>query len=79
MPSIACPIADCDYSTGDVDPAVAAALLTVHNNIHVGAAAPHHTAKQKAPKLSRPSISSESSEETWNAFKARWTLFKRGT
>jgi len=79
MPSHACPIVDCDYSTGDVDPAVAAALLIVHNNTHVGAAAPQHTAKQKAPKLSRPSISSESSEETWNAFKARWTLFKRGT
>ena len=79
MPSIACPIADCEYATGDVDPVIAAAaLLTVHNNIHIGAAAPHH-AKQKAPKLSRPSISSESTEETWNAFKARWDLFKRGT
>jgi len=32
MPSINCPIADCDYSTGDVEPAIAAALLNVHNN-----------------------------------------------
>eukprot|EP00111_Clytia_hemisphaerica_P011054 TCONS_00032366-protein len=78
MPSYACPIAGCDYNTDDVAPEVAASLLTVHNNAHVGAAAPHN-AKQKAPKLLRPSISSESTEETWNAFKARWTLFKRGT
>ena len=77
MPSIDCPIGGCTYSTGDVDPAIAAALLTVHNNIHVGAAAP--TTKQKAPKLARPTISGGSTEEVWNAFRARWDLFKNGT
>lgn len=79
MPSIDCPIEDCPYSTGDVDPAVAAALLTVHNNVHIGAAAPTMASKQKAPKLARPTISSGSTEESWNAFLARWNLFKDGT
>ena len=79
MPSINCPIDNCPYSTGEVDPAVAAALLTVHNNVHIGVAAQPTAAKQKAPKLARPTISAGSNEETWNAFQARWNLFKNGT
>ena len=79
MPSIDCPIAGCGYSTENVDPAIAAALLTVNNNDHTGAASPAVPTKQKVPNLARPSISSGSSEETWNAFRARWNLFKAGT
>jgi len=79
MPSIDCPIASCSYSTGDVEPAIAAALLTVHNNVHIGAAAPAAATKQKAPKLTRPTISGGSSEEIWNSFQARWNLFRNGT
>ena len=72
------PSANC--STGDVDPAVAAALLTVHNNVHIGVAAPQPALnRQKAPKVARPTISAGSTEETWNAFNARWNLFKNGT
>ena len=66
----------CTFSTGDIDPAVAAALLIVHNNVHTAAAPP---TRQKAPKIDRPIISGGSSEETWNAFYARWQLFKQGT
>ena len=80
MPAIHCPIADCDYVTNDVPPAVAAALLTIHNNVHISAAgsAPA-TSHARAPKISRPSISKGSSEEIWNAFIARWNMFKNGT
>ena len=53
------------YATGDVDPAVAAALLMVHNNVYI-AAVP--TTQQKAPKTDQPAISGGSSEETWNVF-----------
>ena len=78
MPAIACPINGCEYVTEDVDAAVAAALLTVHNNVHV--TAPQQAAvKQKAPKILRPNITKGSTEENWNSFIARWGMFKRGT
>jgi len=51
MPSHACPIVDCDYSTGDVDPVVAAALLIVHNNTHVEAAAPPPHCQAEGTKI----------------------------
>ena len=77
MPDIACPIDGCDYTTGDVSADVVAALLTIHNNVHVNGA--RTTPKQKAPKIQRPTISRGSTEESWNSFTARWTIFKRGT
>ena len=80
MPDIRCPIADCTYSTGEVEVAIAAALITVHGNTHVAhAPAPANTNPQRAPKIDRPKISCGSSEETWNAFLTRWGMFKRGT
>ena len=80
MPSIKCPIATCTYSTEDVDAAVAAVLLTIHNNEHI--AAPRNSdaaVRQRAPKIDRPKISAGSSEETWNTFITRWAMFKRST
>ena len=76
MPVIDCPIDGCSYNTGDVEANVAVALLTIHNNIHVVS---NRAPKQRAPKLDRPSISKESSEEVWNTFKTRWEMFKKGT
>ena len=75
MPAIACPITGCTYVTGDVDVAVAAALLTIHNNAH----SVPTTNKQKPPKIDRPKVSKGSSEETWTAFQTRWKMFKDGT
>ena len=49
MPAIAFPINGCEYVTDDVDAAVAAALLMVHNNVDVNA--PRQVVpKQRAPK-----------------------------
>ena len=81
MPVIQCPIPDGNYATNDVDPAIAAVLLTVHNNVHVtrSASAGVVSTKQRAPKLSRPVINKGSSEEIWNTFIARWDMFKRAT
>ena len=75
MPVIGCPIDGCEYVTEDVDAGVAAALLIIHNNVHV----PNNGAKQRPPKLERPTIARESSEEVWNTFQTRWQMFKRGT
>ena len=62
------PTEGCAYVTGDVNPAVAAALLMVHNNVHTTAVP---TTRQKVPKIDGPAISKGSSEEIWNAFHAR--------
>ena len=73
MPAIGCPYPDCTFVTDDVDPVVAAALLTIHNNTHVNTghtAAPADT-RQKAPKIDRPTVTQGSTEENWNAFLAR--------
>ena len=80
MPVVRCPYFDtCAYETADVAVTVAVALLNIHNNSHV--AAPNNTtqARQRAPKIERPKITRGSSEESWNSFTTRWTLFKRGT
>ena len=80
MPVIRCPIADCEYATDDVEPAIAAALLVIHNNVHVSTTPAATTNnQQRAPKIERPRISSGSSEETWNSFTTRWSMFIRGT
>ena len=77
MPIIQCPMDGCAYVTNDVDAAIAAALLMVHNNVHTTTGA--RAAPSKAPRIQRPSISRGSTEETWNAFSARWRMFKQGT
>ena len=81
MPAIACPYPACIFVTDDVDAVVAAALLTIHNNTHAnaGSAATLADTRQKAPKIDRPSVTQGCTEENWNAFLARWNMFKRGT
>ena len=69
IPDFACPIDGRDYTTGDVGADVVAALLTIHNNVHVNGA--RTTPKRKAPKIQRPTISRGSTEESWNSFTAR--------
>ena len=72
MPAIACPINGCEYLTDDVDAAVAAALLLVHNNVHLNA--PQQVVpKQRAPKpkIQRPTTIKGSTEGNWNSFTAR--------
>ena len=80
MPIIQCPITDCPYATEDVEPAVAAVLLTIHNNTHLVVAGTAPTApKKRAPPIDQPRISKGCNKVSWNAFQTRWTLFKRGS
>ena len=72
----------CPYNTDDVDASVAAVMLTIHNNVHISNPTPGTSdvvTRQRAPKIERPRISAGSSEETWNTFSTRWTMFKRST
>ena len=76
MPDYACPVEGCNYRTGEVEDAIAANFLLLHNNSHAIQAT---TVKQKPPKIDRPKISKGCSEEIWRAFDTRWKLFKDGT
>ena len=71
MPAIRCPIEGCTYQTDDVDAAIAAALLTVHGSEHKYESPSTSIKKEKPPKLDRPHIGLDSSEETWIAFITR--------
>ena len=77
MPSISCPIAECAYKTEDVEAALAAVLLTVHNNVHLSA--PGNSVAATRNRAERPKISAGSSEEIWSTFNTRWTMFKHST
>lgn len=39
----------------------------------------HTTTKQRPPKIDRPVIRKDTSEEDWNTFVKKWNLFKRVT
>ena len=76
-----CSYPGCDYETGEIaDINLLIEVLKIHGTSHSApTAAQAGTTRQKAPKIERPKISSGSSEETWNSFLARWSMFKRGT
>ena len=76
---MSCPVSGCAYVTEDVEVALAVALLNLHNHEHSQPKDDQSVKKQKPPKVDRPRISKESSEETWNMFRTRWTMFQRCT
>ena len=80
MSGIRCPFPGCVYETDSADGAVAAAQLNIHAMTHSAAALSNNSEpKQKPPKMDRPSLSKGASEEDWNLFLQKWTLFKKGT
>ena len=79
MPSVTCPIADCGYTTPDLDPVIVAALLTTHSAVHANARSADHTASAKVEKVRRPVISSGSSSEDWSYFSSRWNDYVQAT
>ena len=69
-----CPVAGCDYSTGDYDNVVVAALLTAHT---AGAHSVNQPVPQlrRSPKVDRAILVDNPMEESWNAFKQSWDIF----
>ena len=77
IPVVRCPIEDCEYRTPDVDPVVAAALITTRATVH---GLPHSaTSVAKAEKVKRPCISSAGTTEDWQYFTSRWTDYVEAT
>ncbi len=78
MPIVKCPIESCEYETPDVDPVVAAALITTHATFHQGPSLP--TLSARVEKVKRPSISSAgTTTEDWLCFKSRWADYVKAT
>ena len=81
--TIKCPA--CDYETDDVEIGAATAQLQIHGYSHAVQPAITQTASTPAPassrepKLVRPKIKLNSTNEQWNAFSRRWETFKVGS
>ena len=80
MPSVDCPIADCAYTTPDLDAVIVAALLTTHGTTHTTPRPrPSADASAKVEKVKRPSISPAGSSEDWTYFISRWQDYVTAT
>ena len=77
MPVVKCPIEGCEYETPDVDPVIAAALITTHATSHQAPSQPTQAARVE--KVKRPSISSAGTTEDWLYFKSRWGDYVKAT
>ena len=77
MPVVKCPLDGWLFATEDVDAAVAASLLILHNNVHLNENS--KSSKQKPPKIDRPQVGKDCNEETWNTFMQKWKMFKEST
>ncbi len=71
------PIDSWEYETPDVDPVVAAALITTHATFHQGPSLP--TLSARVEKVKRPSILSAGTTEDWLCFKSRWADYLKAT
>ncbi len=79
MPVVQCPIEGCEYETPDVDPVVAAALITAHSTSHQAPVTRASSQPARVEKVKRPSISPAGTTEDWHYFMTRWADYVKGT
>lgn len=81
--SLTCQAPGCEATIVGASEAIALALFNSHmlhhSTNHLANANLEANSKQKAPKMDRPRIGSDVSEEEWNNFSRRWNLFRRCT
>lgn len=69
----------CGFKTPDVDVVGAAVTLNVHSRIHATAATQPARPAVRGPKLDRPKLHLNSTNEDWNAFQRRWETYRIGS
>jgi len=84
MVKIQCAYPDCEFSTDDVNEALACALLQNHAYVHalipqVQTARQPPAHERRRPNLDQPKIDIGVSLEEWNIFERRWQVFKQGS
>ena len=72
---IDCQVTGCEYVAEHVSEAVAIAMLTSHNNVHIPQ--PTVLCQKKAPAVPRPELKQDISAEEWYSFNEEWTRYKR--
>ena len=75
MVNIVCPIDGCQFETGDYSEAICLAIFNAHQ---LGAHTAPPQQSSRVPKVDRPPLNDNISEETWNAFLQSWEIFVRG-
>lgn len=70
-----CPLDDCRFQTQDVEPAVAAVMLTIHAAIH----AQPRKQQARVENVKRPEVTSSGTTEYWIYFQTRWADYVRTT
>ena len=73
--TISCQFTGCDYVAEHSSEAVAIAMLTSHNNVHLGSSLP--ATRKRAPKVDYPVLKQDITDEEWQTFVAEWERFKR--
>ena len=79
MVVIQCPCDGCEYETADMSEAVTVALLNAHTaGTHNAPVAGNTQQRRRTPKVDRPVLKDNMTEESWNAFLQSWNIFVRG-
>ena len=71
--NVKCP--RCDYSTGEVEGCIAAALLSAHATLH-GPGQSSNSGGAKPPPVERPKLQAACPKADWKVFTSRWRTFK---
>ena len=76
MPSIPCQFTGCEYSATNDSADIAIAMLNSHNGIHLQI--PNITLDiPRMPKVDRPELNQDITDEDWESFTEEWNRFKR--
>ena len=77
-PALDCSIADCDYTTPDVEAIVVTALITKQGTMH-NVPATNRVTSTKIENVKRPIVSSAGTSEDWSYFLSRWSDYVAAT
>jgi hypothetical protein len=77
MPAVQCPVKGCSFRTPDVEPVLAAALITAHATSHQVPSG--LTQAARVEKVKRPTVSAAGTTEDWQYFKSRWDDYVKAT
>ena len=82
MVILRCPIESCTFATDDLEAVGASTVLQIHGYTHNSPQAPVPVATptvHRGPKLIRPIIKLNCTNEEWNAFYRRWETYRTGS
>ena len=76
---IPCQFTGCEYVAENLSEAVAIAMYSSHTASHQQTSTSASTSKQRMPKIDRPELKQDTTDEDWATFEAEWKRYKRCT